>query len=209
MDARMREERRRETSQRRARPAKPQRIYFMANGVGQSAEVQPDVPLELCIEAVGASHRETLQMMNDLAGILLAAGEFENALDLQRKTYSTSVEQLGQTDPDTKIALRNLLEVYVRSSDLAQADHLCQQATTQIIALADCMGDLGEILTTFGFYNQAEERLTVALDYQIKMAVDRTPTLHRLAALYERSGQQDKAAEYRALITPLQPMSSP
>lgn len=54
MDAGMREDRRRLTSQRRARPTKPQRIYFPADGLGECMEVQPDVPLELCIEATDA-----------------------------------------------------------------------------------------------------------------------------------------------------------
>ncbi len=54
MDARMREKRRREITQCRRRPVKPQRIYFPADGIGDCIEVEPDKPIELCIEATDA-----------------------------------------------------------------------------------------------------------------------------------------------------------
>ncbi len=54
MDARMREKRRREITQCRRRPVKPQRIYFPADGIGECLEVEPDKPIELCIEATDA-----------------------------------------------------------------------------------------------------------------------------------------------------------
>jgi hypothetical protein len=47
----MREQRRREITRCRRRPAKPQRIYFPADGIGECIEVDPDKPIELCIEA--------------------------------------------------------------------------------------------------------------------------------------------------------------
>ncbi len=54
MDARMREKRRREITQCRRRPLKPQRLYFPADGIGECLEVEPDKPIELCIEATDA-----------------------------------------------------------------------------------------------------------------------------------------------------------
>ena len=54
MDARMREKRRREITQCRRRPIKPQRIYFPADGIGECLEVEPEKPIELCIEATDA-----------------------------------------------------------------------------------------------------------------------------------------------------------
>ncbi len=54
MDARMREKRRREITRCRRRPVKPQRIYFPADGIGECIEVEPEKPIELCIEATDA-----------------------------------------------------------------------------------------------------------------------------------------------------------
>lgn len=54
MDARTREESRREVAQSRSKPVKPQRIYFPADGLGECVEVEPHRPLELVIETTDA-----------------------------------------------------------------------------------------------------------------------------------------------------------
>jgi len=51
MDARTREIARRQISERRTKPIKPQRIHFPSGGLGECVEVEPGKPLEICIEA--------------------------------------------------------------------------------------------------------------------------------------------------------------
>ena len=55
MNARMREQRRREISERRTRPISPQRIFFSISGTGGVVEIEPDRPVDLCIEATDAA----------------------------------------------------------------------------------------------------------------------------------------------------------
>lgn len=54
MDAKMRENRRQEVSQRRKSPTLPQRIYFTVAGQEECLEIEPNGAIELCIETTDA-----------------------------------------------------------------------------------------------------------------------------------------------------------
>ena len=64
--------------------------------------------LALFLETFGQRHFQTLTASDNLAGILIQSGRFEEAAKLLQETTSIRIEVLGEDHPETQVAKKIL-----------------------------------------------------------------------------------------------------
>jgi serine/threonine protein kinase/tetratricopeptide (TPR) repeat protein len=119
---------------------------------------------------LGENHLDTLVTLGNLASVLLKQERYEEAEPLYRETLRRRRETFGPDHPDTLLALYNITTFFLATQNLGEAE-----------------------ASAIEYYETASRAL----------GPDHAETLDAmrlLVAVYERSGQDEKAAEWRSRL---------
>ncbi|MBN2446552.1 MAG: tetratricopeptide repeat protein [Phycisphaerae bacterium] len=170
--------------------------------------------LALRRRVLGDDHPLTQLSLFNLADLLLEINKLDKAEPLFRELLAIRRAQLGDMHPMTALAFLKLGIVLRDSGQLEEAETVLRQSVAAHAAAfapddwhtAYCESGLADCLTKRGTYDQAEQLLLTAQERlaaqfgeeheQVQLA------WRRLAKLYEAQGQPDKAAPWRARLTP-------
>ncbi|RIK65796.1 MAG: hypothetical protein DCC65_11715 [Planctomycetota bacterium] len=163
---------------------------------------------------LGEDHPDTLLAMSNLARVLMDAGPLEEAEELARKTLDARRRVLGDDHPETLLAINNLGRILVAADKAAEAEPVLRAALeaaelnlparhwyTPLLSAS-----LGKCLARLGRTEEAALRLKAGCE-GLADAIGPTHArtrdcLDELAALYEQTGDPQKAAEIRAGVSP-------
>jgi serine/threonine protein kinase len=165
----------------------------------------------------GLDHPDTLLRMNNLANAYRDAGRLDDALSLHEETLRHRQTKLGPEHPNTLQSLDNLARAYLIAGKPARAEPLLRQALAiRTKKLPDDWGTfdtrsvLGGSLLDQKKYAEAEPLLISGYEgLQARAAKIPAPAKDRLpqagarvVALYAAWGKNDKAAQWRARLSP-------
>jgi tetratricopeptide (TPR) repeat protein len=188
-------------------------ILSRQQGKLEEAEKMSHDVLELRRKIQGEDHRETLRSMNERARILAALDELDEAEDLLRNVMELRLRILGEEHHETVMTMNALADVLFKQNRYTEAKPLwekCAEISRQKILSDDNVNlqyriEAGNALTGLVRYDEAEEHLLAA--YKVMLAKSNVlfaEALISLIQLYETWGKPSKAAQYRALLSPVE-----
>ena len=149
-----------------------------------------------------------------LGRVLLSQGRLSEAETVFRNLLVDRRRLYGEEHFDVALTRRDLAAVLVRQGRAADALHLAQQALTSLLAsspghkfrLASTDSVIGECLMKQGRFAEVEPRLVASYETLVAERGERSTytreALRRVIELYDAWGLPDRAAEYRAKLTP-------
>ena len=164
---------------------------------------------------LGPDHPKTLTSMHNLAMAYQEAGKFDKALPLFEETLKRAKAKLGPDHPSTVTMMFSLGTCYIRAGQAARAEPLLREclAIRERKPVAgwvtfDAKSMLGaallgqkkyseaEPLLLAGYQGMKEREATMTAPFKIRLL----DSLKRLVQLYEATGNQEKAKEWRKLL---------
>lgn len=171
---------------------------------------------------LGADHPGTLHSMHNLSALLMRQGKLEAAKQLLCDVLEGERRVLGDDHPDTLNTMTTLGATHLSMGRLADAERLLSDAVNRYRRLPSADPTLmgvtirayGRCLAALRRYREAEAALLEAYDLS---AVTRKrgdkrysdSAIRALVDLYEAWGRRPVAAEWRAKIEPVTPVTSP
>ncbi len=158
---------------------------------------------------LGNEHPETMIAVNNLAILYRRTGALDKAEALYLEDYETSRRVLGDEHPDIAVTMTNLGRLYVAQKKFAAAEAILARALglSRKVQPPGYYGTgftqhaYGDALLGFDRYAEAEENFLEARDILVRALGADSPSLHRvtesLVRLYERTGNETQAAEWR------------
>ncbi|HEY2170988.1 MAG TPA: serine/threonine-protein kinase, partial [Candidatus Angelobacter sp.] len=100
------------------------------HGLGLFAEAEQHVrrSYELSRDHRGVDDLETIEILEDLSGIVSDQGRRPEALNMAKTVYEVKARKLGPEDPATAVAMQNLGVFYLFERQYAQAEPLFKKA---------------------------------------------------------------------------------
>jgi tetratricopeptide (TPR) repeat protein len=165
--------------------------------------------VELRRQGDGPEHAETLKAVNNLASVLSGQGKHAECSALLKETFEGCRRSLPEDDPLTLTVGNNLARSLLLLDHPDEAEPILEYVV-EVSASVFPRGDpnpalfrsnYGDCLTRLRRYEEAERHLKAACSVLTKRfspghAATRK-TLQRLVTLYEQSGEEEKAREYR------------
>jgi CHAT domain-containing protein/tetratricopeptide (TPR) repeat protein len=170
----------------------------------EAAEVY-EKAVEKARVAFGETDPSTAALMNNLAGLYVAMGQYAKAEPLFRRSLEICEAKLGKDDPDVAAALNNLAGLYVAMGAYAKAEPLLKRSLEIREAklgkdhplVAASLLNLAGLYDEMGSYANAEPLYQRSLAiFEAKLGKDHphvANSLHNLARLYHAMGQYAKA----------------
>jgi len=167
----------------------------------------------------GEAHPETLSVMHTLANDYLYLGRTDEATPLIEEIWETTRANYGSSSPETLDAMLGLAVLYGRTDRAEEAVALLQEAVGILRETRPRnFADTGIWLTHLGIHLGLLERFDEAEAAYIEAFEILSASLGPengwaqgpagfLAELYEKRGEMDKAAEWRARLVPQKPAS--
>ena len=158
---------------------------------------------------LGNEDAETMIAVNNLAIIYRRTGKLDKAEALYLEDYEISRRLLGDEHPDIAVTMTNLGRLYIAQAKYAEAEAILARALalSRKVQPPGYFGTgftqhaYGDALLGFDRYAEAEKNLLQARDILVQALGADSPSLTRvtesLAKLYERTGDNAKAAEWR------------
>ncbi|MBQ3490433.1 MAG: tetratricopeptide repeat protein [Clostridia bacterium] len=155
----------------------------------------------------GEEHPHTMEALNRLATDYEAAGEYEKALALHKRSYELNRIIYGEEHPNTLTVLNNLASTYDRKGDYRHALDLQEKVyAARLASLGEdhpntfaALNNLAVIYNNIGDYRKAAE--TAEKSYLLHIRLFGELHIHTLTArlnlssIYERLGDLAKAWE--------------
>jgi len=174
-------------------------------GLYPPAEIQLRRALTLRQEVLGGDAPETLDSLDDLAGMLLSQGRYDEALPVAEQTLAARSHVLGADHQDTLASANTLAMVYTSLGRLGDAEQLYKETlSAQRRVLGEehphtlsTMNNLGVLYNDQRRYAAAEKQLATTLDLRRRvLGSDAKPTLstmNNLAMTYAYEGRNAAA----------------
>jgi tetratricopeptide (TPR) repeat protein len=184
-------------------------------GIRDKAIEQLQLAIALQSRIQVADHRETLQTMSDLAALRSSGGSLPEAANAWRAVVNGARRSLGDADPLTRQAVRELIAVYRRQSN---ADSLMAAETLLAGMLREGRLKLGEnhpatleSVQMLAHFYEAQRRFTdadrlltdVLKNQRRTLGENHAAALATVNLMADLSMQQGKLAEAEALLVPL------
>jgi non-specific serine/threonine protein kinase/serine/threonine-protein kinase len=159
----------------------------------------------------GRSHPDTLRSMNNLAWGYQAAGKLAEALPLYEETLALAQTTFGAEHPNTLITMNQLGRTHLLDGQAAKAEATLRellaihervpdgwrkydaQSLLGAALLAQQRYSEAEPLLLAGFEGMREREPTIPFAYKHRLL----EALEQIARLYETTGDEDKAIEWR------------
>ena len=166
--------------------------------------------LDVGRRTLGEEYQKTLAYQLNLADALKDRGELAEAETYYRRTLTSGLRVWGDAHLKTLRTMKGLAEIRSRQGDHAAAEELLGDAVS--VAEREKPGDFwltpdlreawGRSLTALGRHDEAEVQLLACYE-SLGTAANESATLRgrvigALAALYEATGEIEKAGKYRA-----------
>jgi serine/threonine protein kinase/tetratricopeptide (TPR) repeat protein len=162
----------------------------------------------------GNEHPEVANSLSNLAIMLHQEGDDAGAERLHREALAMRRRLLGDEHPDVAQSMTGLAETLLREGKPDEAEPLAREALAvsrktlpgghPLIAESESV--LGECLTLLNRYEEAQPLLVgsypVLKSQTGETSKETRGALQRIVSLYEAWGKPDKAARYRAELTP-------
>ena len=163
-------------------------------------------------ESLGSQHREVASTLNDLAMVMQAQGDYDEAEAKYREALAINRKLHRSEHPDVASALGNLAFLL---SDQGAYEEAAKWHSESVAILektldeghwhtANAKAHYANCLTKLGRYQEAEELLLAAHPVFRSVMGEQNMRTQRairlLIELYEAWSKPEKAAEYRALL---------
>jgi eukaryotic-like serine/threonine-protein kinase len=182
-------------------------LLFLLRGDTKAAVTTFREALAVAEAGLGKEHRSTVKIKVQLALALVAEHEFGEADRLIGEAYAFARKQLEPTDRlMASIVRAQGLSLYEQKNYQGAEAHL-RQAVGLLQMRAGASGyvtvstsaELGSALVRLGRWQEAEPLLLAY--YRRAVPVDKPKAVEHVVQLYEASGNREKAAEYRKLLS--------
>jgi tetratricopeptide (TPR) repeat protein len=156
-------------------------------------------------------HPEVAVTLSNLAMLLQNRGDLDSAEPLYREALTNLDGFLPEEHPTRAVILRNLADLLTARGAAAEAEATARRALDILQAagkpgswrIADAESVLGGALAALGHYQEATPLLlgsyTRLQDLRGKEAPYTRQALDRIVELYRRTGNEERAEQYRAL----------
>jgi eukaryotic-like serine/threonine-protein kinase len=170
-------------------------------GLFPEAQQHLERALELRRRVLGEDHKETLDVMNNVAQVYESEGNYAQAETLFSKSLGVSRRVAGNQDPQTLTLMDDLGALYSHERKYPQAEPLLAQALeTRRRLLGESnpdtlivMNNLGLLYTQEGKYAQAEPLFVKTLALRRRVSGDEHPNtltvMNNLALVYDNEGK--------------------
>jgi serine/threonine protein kinase/Flp pilus assembly protein TadD len=170
--------------------------------------------LALRRRTLGNDDPETMTSVNNLAVLYKRMGRLDAAEPLYLEDYETSRRLLGDEHPDVLVSMTNLGRLYIARGKFREASAILGKALTTskkvmppgFFGTGVTMLAYGEALMGLGRLRDAEPQLHQAHDILLSLMGPHDAGVQRsvvaLVHVYERTGQADRAAQWRKQIDP-------
>lgn len=160
----------------------------------------------------GPMHPKTAYTLNNIGGVYSEAGKHVKALEYYEQALYIFKEALGESHPDTASSLNNMGNGYYNQGDYEQALEYYSQALAAFkAALGERHSDVAFELNNIGVLYDRKGETAKAIGYYLQALDIRTEVLGEahpytinvaahLAAAYGQIKDDEKAAEYRAMV---------
>jgi hypothetical protein len=185
--------------------------YWSLGKVEQALPLSEET-LELLKAKVGPDHPHTLREMNNLALVYLDARKLDRAVPLLEDTVKRIKEKSGPEHPETFLYSNNLGRAYLQAGLNAKAERLLREclagrdkiepnawrtfeAKSMLGAalLGQSRHSEAERLLLAGYQGMKEREATIPRQYKVRLL----EALQRLVRLYEATGNNEKARDWR------------
>ncbi|KAF8467876.1 hypothetical protein BDZ91DRAFT_782512 [Kalaharituber pfeilii] len=156
-------------------------------------------------EALGADHPNTVATVNNMAKVFYRQGQYSKALELYQRALAGQEKAFSADHPDTLVIINNMAQIFQEHGQYSKALELYERALA-----GKEHGQYSKALELYeralagkehGQYSKALELYERALAGKEKaLGADNPDTLitvRSMAALFECTGQSDKARELR------------
>ena len=157
---------------------------------------------ELMVDEVGETDPDTLFVMVQLSTAYGNAGFPHEELEYSEKTYVLQCEVLGEKHPDTLRSLHNLAWSWGELGDLQKALELYQKAYAlggEVLGREhpQTLSSLSGMAQSLDALGEHEKALQICQELFATDTVLPAAAANRVAAVFERSGLQDRAEAFR------------
>ena len=190
---------------------------------GQFAEAQallePAIEISRRFERRGPNHPATLEVINNLAGLLYRQDRLPEATNLFREVFDGCQSALGNDEPLTLKVGNNLAHCLIKLDRPQEAETILDFVVSQakIVLPGDDFdaalfrGNYGDCLTRLGRCADARDHLDAAYKIVNQKAGPSHPATQkaivRLAEFHEKCGSADEARTWRAMLEPAPAMA--